>query len=62
MKDVVKGYILAFVSALTYGLIPLFMIPLKKMTFFSVDVALFYRFLIASFFIFLYLIYLFGNS
>ena len=50
MKDVVKGYILAFVSALTYGLIPLFMIPLKKMTFFSVDVALFYRFLIASFF------------
>lgn len=61
MKDVVKGYILAFVSALTYGLIPLFMIPLKKMTFFSVDVALFYRFLIASFFIFLYLIYLREN-
>ena len=61
MKDVVKGYILAFVSALTYGLIPLFMISLKKMTFFSVDVALFYRFLIASFFIFLYLIYLREN-
>ncbi|MDO4880794.1 MAG: DMT family transporter [Capnocytophaga sp.] len=57
MKDVVKGYLLAFVSAFTYGIIPLFMIPLKKLNSFSVDSVLFYRFLIASFFILLYLIY-----
>ena len=30
MKDIVKGYLCAFISAFTYGLIPLFMIPIKK--------------------------------
>ena len=48
MKDIVKGYLCAFISAFTYGLIPLFMIPIKKEEFFSVDATLFYRFLIAS--------------
>ena len=48
MKDIVKGYLCAFISAFTYGLIPLFMIPIKKEESFSVDANLFYRFLIAS--------------
>ncbi len=48
MKDMVKGYLCAFISAFTYGLIPLFMIPIKKEESFSVDATLFYRFLIAS--------------
>ena len=48
MKDIVKGYLCAFISAFTYGLIPLFMIPIKKEESFSLDATLFYRFLIAS--------------
>jgi len=48
MKDIVKEYLCAFISAFTYGLIPLFMIPIKKEESFSVDATLFYRFLIAS--------------
>ena len=48
MKDIVKGYLCAFISAFSYGLIPLFMIPIKKEESFSVDATLFYRFLIAS--------------
>ena len=48
MKDIVKGYLCAFISAFTCGLIPLFMIPIKKEESFSVDATLFYRFLIAS--------------
>jgi drug/metabolite transporter (DMT)-like permease len=42
-----KGYILAVVSAVTYGAIPLFAIPIKR-TGFSFDSALFYRFLIGA--------------
>ena len=57
MSDTLKGYLFALVSALTYGMIPLFMIPLKKMEFFSVDTALFYRFLIAAILILGYLIF-----
>ena len=57
MKDIVKGYLCAFISAFTYGLIPLFMIPIKKAESFSVDVTLFYRFLIASGAILLFLCY-----
>ena len=57
MKDIVKGYLCAFISAFTYGLIPLFMIPIKKAESFSVDATLFYRFLIASGAIFLFLCY-----
>ena len=57
MKDIVKGYLCAFISAFTYGLIPLFMIPIKKAEAFSVDATLFYRFLIASGSILLFLFY-----
>ena len=57
MSDTLKGYLFALVSALTYGMIPLFMIPLKKWGFFSVDTALFYRFLIAAILILGYLFY-----
>ena len=57
MKDIVKGYLCAFISAFTYGLIPLFMIPIKKAESFSVDATLFYRFLIASSAILLFLCY-----
>ena len=54
MKDIVKGYLAAFISAVTYGMIPLFMIPIKQQGF-SVDAALFYRFISTSLFIMLYL-------
>ena len=57
MSDTLKGYLFALVSALTYGMIPLFMIPLKKIDFFSVDTALFYRFLIAAILILGYLVF-----
>ena len=57
MSDTLKGYLFALVSALTYGMIPLFMIPLKKWGFFSVDTALFYRFLIAAILILGYLVF-----
>ena len=57
MSDTLKGYLFALVSALTYGMIPLFMIPLKKLDFFSVDTALFYRFLIAAILILGYLFF-----
>ena len=53
MKDIVKGYLAAFISAVTYGMIPLFMIPIKQQGF-SVDAALFYRFITTSLFIMLY--------
>ena len=56
MKDVVKGYLAAFISAVTYGMIPLFMISIKQQGF-SVDAALFYRFITASLFIMFYLFY-----
>ncbi len=42
-----KGYIFALISAITYGLIPLFMLPIKAMHF-SIDITLFYRFLVAA--------------
>lgn len=57
MSDTLKGYLFALVSALTYGMIPLFMIPLKKLDSFSVDTALFYRFLIAAILILGYLVF-----
>lgn len=57
MNNTIKGYLFALISALTYGMIPLFMIPLKKMSNFSIDTALFYRFFIAAIFILTYLFY-----
>ncbi len=49
-----KGYLLAIVSAVTYGLIPLFIIPIKTMGF-PMDTTLFYRFFISSAFVSVYL-------
>lgn len=43
----IKGYILAIMSALTYGMIPLFAIPLKQMEF-PFDTVLFYRFMFSA--------------
>ena len=60
MRDTVKGYLAALISAVTYGMIPLFMIPIKQEGF-SVDAALFYRFIITAVFIVGYLLYA-GNS
>lgn len=51
-----KGYILAAVSAISYGLIPLFIIPVKSANL-SLDTTLFYRFFISALFIFAYLLY-----
>lgn len=51
-----KGYFLACLSAVTYGTIPLFAIPLKRMDF-SFDSVLFYRFLFCVLMIGTYLIY-----
>ncbi len=42
-----KGYIFAAASAISFGLIPLFVIPVKRAGI-SMDVTLFYRFLIAA--------------
>ena len=57
MSDTLKGYLFALVSALTYGMIPLVRIPLKKLEFFSIDTALFYQFLIAAILILGYLVF-----
>lgn len=55
MSAKAKGYALTFVSAVTYGMIPLFAIPLKRSGF-SFDTALFYRFLFSSLLIGAYLV------
>lgn len=52
----IKGYLFAIISAFSYGLIPLFIIPIKAIDF-SVDTTLFYRFFIAAVLILCYLIY-----
>lgn len=51
-----KGYISAIISSVSYGLIPLFILPLKTIDF-PMNVALFYRFFLSSFFILPLLIY-----
>lgn len=56
MKDIVKGYLAAFISAATYGMIPLFMIPIKQEGF-SVDASLFYRFIVTSICLAIYFAY-----
>src|SRR5690554_2508023 len=45
--DKLKGYLLAVISASSYGLIPLFVLPIKQVSF-SLNVTLFYRFLISA--------------
>lgn len=52
----IKGYALATISAISYGLIPLFILPVKA-SHFSMDTTLFYRFFISALFILGYLIY-----
>lgn len=52
----VKGYLLACLTAVTYGAIPLFAIPLKRIDF-SFDIVLFYRFLFSVIMMGLYLFY-----
>lgn len=52
----IKGYLFAIISAFSYGLIPLFIIPIKAINF-SVDTTLFYRFFISAVLILCYLIY-----
>lgn len=51
-----KGYVLAALSALLYGLIPLFILPIKAGSF-SLDTTLFYRFFIAAALLLGYLAY-----
>lgn len=51
----VKGYILAAIAATSYGLIPLFILPLKASSL-ALDSSLFYRFFISALFILPYLI------
>lgn len=46
----VKGYSLAALSAISYGMIPLFVIPIKR-TDFSMNTTLFYRFFISALFL-----------
>lgn len=52
----IKGYLLASISAISYGLIPLFILPIKAIDF-SINTTLFYRFSISALLIFCYLIY-----
>lgn len=51
-----KGYLLALISAVSYGLIPLFILPVKALHF-PLDTTLFYRFLISAVFILIFLLY-----
>lgn len=51
-----KGYVLALISAVSYGLIPLFILPVKALNF-PLDTTLFYRFFISAGFLLAFLIY-----
>ncbi|WP_312322218.1 DMT family transporter [Soonwooa sp.] len=51
-----QGYILAAISAISYGLIPIFILPIKKINF-SMDVTLFYRFLFSAIMVGAYLVF-----
>lgn len=51
-----KGYILALISAVSYGLIPLFILPVKALNF-PLDTTLFYRFFISALFLLAFLVY-----
>lgn len=52
----IKGYTLGIISAVSYGLIPIFILPVKK-AHFSLDITLFYRFLFSALMIGGYLLY-----
>lgn len=51
-----KGYLLGILSSVSYGLIPIFILPLKQ-AHFSIDITLFYRFLFSSLMVGGYLLY-----
>jgi drug/metabolite transporter (DMT)-like permease len=51
-----KGYALGIISAISYGLIPIFILPIKR-SHFSLDVTLFYRFLFSALMVGGYLLY-----
>ncbi|MCQ9639154.1 DMT family transporter [Chryseobacterium sp. WG14] len=51
-----RGYMLGTLSAVSYGLIPIFILPIKQ-AHFSVDVTLFYRFLFSALLVGGYLLY-----
>lgn len=51
-----RGYALGIASAISYGLLPIFILPIKR-AHFSLDVTLFYRFLFSALMIGGYLLY-----
>ncbi|MDR2235819.1 MAG: DMT family transporter [Chryseobacterium sp.] len=51
-----KGYLLGIMSSVSYGLIPIFILPLKQAKF-SMDITLFYRFLFSAMMVGGYLLY-----
>lgn len=51
-----KGYALGIISSVSYGLIPIFILPVKQ-AHFSLDITLFYRFLFSALMIGGYLLY-----
>lgn len=51
-----RGYVLALISAVSYGLIPLFILPVKALNF-PLDTTLFYRFFLSALFILSFLIW-----
>ncbi len=51
-----KGYMLGVLSSVSYGLIPIFILPLKQARF-SMDITLFYRFLFSAMMVGGYLLY-----
>lgn len=51
-----RGYVLGIISAISYGLLPIFILPIKH-AHFSLDVTLFYRFLFSALMIGGYLLY-----
>ncbi|MFP3831508.1 DMT family transporter [Chryseobacterium sp. SIMBA_028] len=51
-----RGYILGVLSAVSYGLIPIFILPIKQ-AHFSMDITLFYRFFFSALMVGGYLIY-----
>jgi drug/metabolite transporter (DMT)-like permease len=56
-----RGYILGILSAVSYGLIPIFILPIKQ-AHFSMDITLFYRFFFSAIMVGGYLIYSRQNS
>lgn len=51
-----RGYVLGIISAISYGLLPIFILPIKH-AHFSLDITLFYRFLFSALMIGCYLLY-----